>query len=239
MKTMIHYAFVLLAISAVACAILALVNNQTAPLIAENKVKAELEARQAMFPDAVITFIDKDTTTVPEPNPINDDPPIVMSEADYRNVPRRPTKFYDPTFVYYEAHDAEGNLLGYILDTEGKGYGSTIKVMVGVTTDYTIQKVKILEQQETPGLGTNCEKPEFLQRFIGKKPGRNDIWNNGWFLRVDKDGGDIQSISGATITSRAVTKAIKTAVDKLIARTYVYIPSEDDVDPDASIRELR
>jgi len=187
MKTMIHYAFVLLAISAVACAILAVVNHQTAPLIAENKVRTENEARQEMFPGAVITMTD-----------------------------------VDPDYIYYEAKDHQGNLLGYIINAEGKGYSSTIKAIIGVSADYTIQKIKILEQQETPGLGTNCEKPEFLQRFTGKKPGENDL-SKGWSLKVDKDGGEIQSISGATITSRAVTKAIKESVDKLTAKTYAYI----------------
>jgi len=257
MKTMIQYAIVLLSISAVACAILAVVNHQTAPLIAENKVKAEDLARKELFPDAVTKLIDEEITLIGKAyySDMSDDLPLESDTVKYSDITttsyvvpdetsdengyiriiemgdktyRIPIKYYDPTFVYYEANDDNGTLLGYIINAEGKGYSSTIKAMVAVSVDYTIQKVKILEQQETPGLGTNCEKPEFLQRFIGKK---YENYAAGFSLKVDKDGGNIQSISGATITSRAVTKAIREAMDKLIAKTYVQaldIPVEEE-----------
>ena len=116
--------------------------------------------------------------------------------------------YKDDNVLYYKgyAKPDTNDLVGYAFVAFGKGYSSTIETMVGVDTTGKICGVKVLYQVETPGLGTKIEeirhgqsKPWFQQQFIRKDAKE---------LVVDKDGGDIQSITGATISSRAVTKSI-------------------------------
>lgn len=106
----------------------------------------------------------------------------------------------------YAAKAEDGTLLGYTFMAVKYGYSSDVKTMVGLSSDLSINKIKIISQSETPGLGANCDKPEFLAKFPNLK--YND-------LQVDKDGGNIVSITGATITTRTVTKSIKEALDEL------------------------
>ncbi|MCK9330976.1 MAG: FMN-binding protein [Candidatus Cloacimonetes bacterium] len=107
---------------------------------------------------------------------------------------------------FYKAYDINDNLIGYAFVASGKGYSSNVLTMVGVKTNFSVNKITILSQSETPGLGDNCKKPEFAQKYIGK---------NKSVLKVDKDGGEITSITGATITTRAVTNSIKQYIEIL------------------------
>lgn len=94
-------------------------------------------------------------------------------------------------------------MVGYTFVAAKNGYSSNVKTMVGLKPDFSINKIKIIFQSETPGLGANSEKPEFQQQFSGKT--LTD-------LKVDKDGGSIKSLTGATITSRAVTNSINEGI---------------------------
>ena len=96
--------------------------------------------------------------------------------------------------------DNEGTTVGYTFLASLYGYSSDVKSMVGVKTDLTVNKIKIISQTETPGLGANCTKPEFVAQFD-----RKDVEQ----MKVDKDGGDIESITGATITTRTIANSIK------------------------------
>ena len=96
---------------------------------------------------------------------------------------------------------------GYIFITHAPGYSSTVEAMVGVDTSGAITGVKVLFQQETPGLGAKCEEiahgesePWFTRQYRGNSASDD--------IKVDKDGGGIDSITGATIRSRAITNAI-------------------------------
>ena len=87
------------------------------------------------------------------------------------------------------------------------GYGGDITLMVGFKTDKkTVISYKVLAASETPGLGMKLKTPEFADQFKGK---------DGSSLKVKKDGGEIEAITSATITSRAVCKAIADAQKKL------------------------
>ena len=87
------------------------------------------------------------------------------------------------------------------------GYGGDITLMVGFKTDKkTVISYKVLAASETPGLGMKLKTPEFAGQFAGK---------DGTSLKVKKDGGKIEAITSATITSRAVCKAIADAQSKL------------------------
>ncbi|MBR1921741.1 MAG: FMN-binding protein [Kiritimatiellae bacterium] len=89
----------------------------------------------------------------------------------------------------------------------GEGYGGDIVLMVGFKKDKkTVISYKVLQAAETPGLGMKLTTSEFAGQFAGK---------DGTALRVKKDGGEIEAITSATITSRAVCKAIADAQSKL------------------------
>ena len=87
------------------------------------------------------------------------------------------------------------------------GYGGDITLMVGFKADKrTVISYKVLAAAETPGLGMKLKTPEFAGQFAGK---------DGRTLKVRKDGGEIEAITSATITSRAVCNAIADAQKKL------------------------
>ena len=87
------------------------------------------------------------------------------------------------------------------------GYGGDITLMVGFKKDKkTVISYKVLAASETPGLGMKLKTPEFAGQFAGK---------DGRSLKVKKDGGEIEAITSATITSRAVCRAIVDAQSKL------------------------
>ena len=104
---------------------------------------------------------------------------------------------------------------GYVFIALGTGYSSVISAMVGVDPGGKIIGVKVLSQQETPGLGAKVVEirhgesdPWFTRQFSGKTV-QDDI-------KVKKDGGTIDSITGATISSRAVTNSINAGLKKLM-----------------------
>ena len=109
---------------------------------------------------------------------------------------------------FFVGKDAEGKILGYA--AKGKdagGYGGDIVLMVGFEADKkTLVCYKTLAAAETPGLGMKLKTPEFADQFKGR---------DGSVLKVKKDGGEIEAITSATITSRAVCKAIADAQAKL------------------------
>ncbi len=114
----------------------------------------------------------------------------------------------DNGVTYCTGFDADGNEAGYVFTAGAKGYGGTVTVMVGLDTEGNITGVEILSHSETPGLGANATKQDFKDRFIGK---------NGE-LTVNKssnEGQNLQAITAATITSKAVVSAVN-----LITETY-------------------
>ena len=97
--------------------------------------------------------------------------------------------------------------MGYVVTTtDSEGYGGDIQITVGITTDGTVNGVSILSISETAGLGMRATEPKFYEQYQGKQAEK---------FYVSKDGGDgepIDALSGATITSRAMTGAVNTAV---------------------------
>jgi len=89
--------------------------------------------------------------------------------------------------------------IGYIVESFGKGYSSYINMLVSVDKDFIVKKISILHHAETPGLGDEIEKDYFLKRFENKS-----IDN---LVVIKGDTADkVEAISGATISSRAVTE---------------------------------
>ena len=96
---------------------------------------------------------------------------------------------------------------GYVITTTDKdGFGGNIQITVGIKKDGTINGVSILSISETAGLGMKATEPSFYNQYVNKQADK---------FVVSKDGGDgeqIDALSGATITSRAVTGAVNTAL---------------------------
>lgn len=103
----------------------------------------------------------------------------------------------------YVGKDASGETAGYCVQTQPSGYGGAIVMMVGIAKDGSVQGVSITESSETPGLGALASEDKFKKQYEGlTEP-----------AQVNKDGGDIEAISGATITSRAVTSGVNAALE--------------------------
>ncbi len=101
----------------------------------------------------------------------------------------------------------EGVVSGYAVQTMTKqGFGGTIRMMVGFTPDGEVVNVNVLEQSETPGLGTKMtdEGNPLITSFKGKNPADMK-------LAVKKDGGDVDALTAATISSRAYVDAMNRA----------------------------
>ncbi len=106
----------------------------------------------------------------------------------------------------------EGVVVGYVFETESKGYGGTVKVMTGINTEGNITGVIVLSHSETPGLGANAEKETFRDQY------QQPVANLTGGIQVVKfqapAEGEIQAMTGATITSTAVTNAVNLAIEK-------------------------
>jgi electron transport complex protein RnfG len=101
------------------------------------------------------------------------------------------------------------NIIGYIIQSFGKGYSSYINTLIAVDKDFRVQRINVLGHAETPGLGDEIETDSFKNQFKDK-----DVEH----LKVLKTETTeyIQAISGATISSRAVTEdAVRNGVDFL------------------------
>ena len=103
--------------------------------------------------------------------------------------------------VYYLGKSGP-DAAGYVFTTSAKGYGGDVEIMTGVDAEGKVTGVSILTINETPGLGMNAKKDDFRQQYVGKSGE----------LAVNKDGGEIVAITSATVTSRAVTKAVNEAL---------------------------
>ncbi len=96
-----------------------------------------------------------------------------------------------------------------VIGSSEKGYSGLVKIMVGFNPDESIKNIVVLEQKETPGLGTKMKGEKFIRQFRGKKPSEFN-------LKPKKDGGDVDALSGATISTRAFGEAIQLAYDVFV-----------------------
>ena len=116
------------------------------------------------------------------------------------------------TWTFYVALKA-GAFAGAAVETSSPaGYGGDIILMLGINAGGQTEAIAILGQKETPGLGANIETNTFKDQFKQKS-----LSNTKW--AVKKDAGDIDQITAATISSRAVVDAVTTAVNAYLANT--------------------
>jgi Na+-translocating ferredoxin:NAD+ oxidoreductase subunit G len=111
-----------------------------------------------------------------------------------------------------------------------KGYAGDIGLLVGVNNENRIFGIEVLDCNETPGLGTKIKNPAFIDLF------RKDDTSSTKWLAVKQDGGTIDSITGATISSRAVCEATRTGLDVLNANRDKIMAGPADTDKGASTK---
>lgn len=101
-----------------------------------------------------------------------------------------------------------GRVSGAAITTSSKGYGGAVQVMTGIDENGRVTGVSILQHSETAGLGANAAKPKFLDQFITPedKPQPESY-------AITKDGGEIDAVTAASISSRAVTASVNEAVE--------------------------
>ncbi len=109
-------------------------------------------------------------------------------------------------YTYYEGYGEGKEIKGYVFTTSAKGYGGDIVTMVGVKADGTISGMDFLSISETAGLGMNADSDDFKSQFVGKSDEIGLSKNNP----ADNE---IQALTGATITSKAVTNAVNIALN--------------------------
>lgn len=91
---------------------------------------------------------------------------------------------------------------GYVVEVTPSGFGGIIDMVVGVDSTGAVTGISIVSMSETSGLGANAAKESFRSQFTGLSGS----------LAVNKDGGEIDALTGATITSRAVTSGVNSAL---------------------------
>ncbi len=113
-------------------------------------------------------------------------------------------------WLFYVARKS-GKFVGAAVETSSSaGYGGDISLMLGINAENKTQAIDILGQKETPGLGAKIDGADFKDNFLDR-----DLAETRW--AVAKDGGVIDQITAATISSRAVTHAVKAAIDVYLA----------------------
>lgn len=120
-------------------------------------------------------------------------------EAVLPQAPQKIEKIEEPDMVFYKAKDTQGNIFAYVFIAQARGYSSDIKTVVSLEPEGNIIAVKILEHQETPGIGVRIKEDKFLNQFKNK-----DIHQQ------------FDTITGATISSRAVIDSIKESAKKVL-----------------------
>ena len=169
-------ALILTVICLIATALLAFTNQVTLPAREQQAIIAENKNRALLFPEAA-EFVQ-----------INLDG---LSEQA-RNVSQA-----------FNALDSAGSSIGILVAAQSRGYSGDVPIMVALNPDGTIKGIRVLANDETPGLGKKVEGQSFLAQFTGKDS------KTIYTTKLEEAGKfSIDSVSGATISSRAVTESL-------------------------------
>lgn len=118
----------------------------------------------------------------------------------------------DAGFELYKVKDDAGNMIGYSMVYEGNGFQGKIRIMIGLSSDMKkLTMYEILEQSETPGLGTKILEDPFKKQFNGLTVEPEIKWVKG---KAPSTPNEIQTITGATISSKSVVAIINNALVK-------------------------
>ncbi|NLX63747.1 MAG: RnfABCDGE type electron transport complex subunit G [Clostridiaceae bacterium] len=184
-KDIIKPSIILFLVCAVMTGALAYVNGVTEPIIDENNKIAEQESLKNVFSDAD-NFLDAKTGE--------------ELKTEGIDVSDNIEKLYTA--------QKDGQSIGYVVSVFSSGYGGKLKILVGIDNDLNIKGISLVSHNETPGLGANAANPKFTDQFLGKAPQKEF----NVVKRVPNDDSEIQAITAATVTSKAVTKGVNEAV---------------------------
>lgn len=188
-KQMIRDSLILFAITLIAGLLLGGVYAITKNPIAKTQEDKKNEAYQAVFTDAAEFTEVTDATDAQQ----------ILADAGY-------TK--DRIDEVKAAMDADGNILGYVMTiTSSEAYGGELQLAMGIRMDGTVNGISFLSLSETIGLGMEAKKPEFQEQFAGKQVEQFVYSKTG--AAADNE---IDALSGATITTNAVTNAVNAGI---------------------------
>ncbi len=191
-KSIISDCIKLCVITVIAGFLLGLVYNVTKAPIAAQEEKTKQEAYKAVFTDAS-EFKNTDF-----------DQDAVQKVLDEKGLGQ------NTITEIAQAVDQNGKILGYVFSvTNPEGYGGDVSLSVGVRNDGTVNGYETLTINETAGLGMKATEDEFKSQFKNKKAEQFEVVKDG---SGANDDAKIDAISGATITSRAVTSAVNSCV---------------------------
>jgi len=181
--TFINMVVSLFAITIIAGFSLGFVNELTVGPIEKGKIERKVNALKLVLPEF-------------DNNPV-DEIQLINSE------------FAKDSVEVYPAFKNNEFVGAAIIGSTEKGFSGLIKIMVGFTPDGIIKNIEVLEQKETPGLGTKMKDDKYIAQYRQKDPSKFN-------LKVTKDGGEVDALTGATITSRAFGEAVQMAYDEFI-----------------------
>lgn len=107
---------------------------------------------------------------------------------------------------YLDVYDKDGKEIGKIFEVKSMGYGGYIYLKVGIDSEMKIKDIKVIQHNETPGLGAKITQKSFLDQFKGKTKEK---------IASKSEGGEIDTITGATISSKAVINGIRNLMEKI------------------------
>lgn len=145
----------------------------------------------------------KTKTSIEKANREKDMASITSVLPEYDNDLLKDTLTFDG-INYYLAYKDSVYVGCAVKSTSLKGYNSKISIMVGFLSDETINKITVIEQNETKGFGSRITNNKFISQFLNKDLTEFDF-------TVKDDGGDVDAVTGATVSSRAFCDALKTA----------------------------
>lgn len=189
MREIIKLGLILFVITAIAAALLAFANEATSGVIAQVQEQENNKARQEVLTSAE-NF-------------------IPLEEGEFNKIVAENDKIKE----IYVGKNSAGELVGYTLKTISSGYGGDIEIIIGISVDGKVAGMKVVSHSETPGLGANSTKPEFQNQFAGKSTSTNIS-----VVKSAPKDSEIQAISGATVTSNAVSKGVNTVIDVFNSR---------------------
>ena len=187
MKQTVRFGLVLLITTAIAGGILAYANSITAPIIAEREKAGSFGAFQEIFTEAD-DFVALDDALLSE---------MTSANAGIQEV--------------YEAKSGE-EILGYAFKTASTGFGGDIITISGFNLDGTIAGIKVIQNSETPGLGTRVvEEPAYAESYVGKSSAEELV-----VVESPSADNEVLLLSGATVSSKGVLAGVNGAREAFV-----------------------
>lgn len=192
--TILKDVLVLFGITIISGLLLSLVHEATRKPIERQRLESKKAAYQAVFPEASdFKYNDDIDNLLKDSGSLLQDSGLNLGNVSIEEVA--------------EALDGSGNRIGYVAAASSKdGYNGNISLCVGIDGDGKITGIEMIELNETSGLGMEADKPVFKEQFQGKAADSFIVTKGG-----GASGNEINAISGATITSEAVTNAVNAA----------------------------